>query len=93
MPGVGRRIMAYFFFAIIFTAKLLYTQKNPLKQKRGMNFYYDVVDWIGGYPYEYAGAEEIVGFVNGLRFRNEKVISPDVPTGCNEFVFVKQPLS
>jgi len=89
-PGVVRRLMVYLFILVIFTAKLLFTRRNPFKQRRGMNFYYDVIDWIGGYPYEYASADEIVKFLNCLNFKNVKVTTPDVPTGCNEFVFVKQ---
>lgn len=49
--------------------------RNPLKKilghnrKRGMKWYTDVIDWIGGYPYESATAEEITAFVEPLGFR------------------------
>lgn len=41
--------------------------KNPFKvlsdyQPRGMDLRTDMVDWLGGYPYEFATAEELVGF-------------------------------
>jgi 2-polyprenyl-6-hydroxyphenyl methylase/3-demethylubiquinone-9 3-methyltransferase len=52
-----------------------------------MDFGYDVVDWIGGYPYEYASIDEITGFVTRLGFIDERVIPAQVGTGCNEFVF------
>ena len=41
--------------------------KNPLapirqSRQRGMSFYTDVKDWLGGYPYEYAKIEEVLRF-------------------------------
>jgi SAM-dependent methyltransferase len=47
------------FYPVIYSAKWLVTGKNPKQQERGMDFYYDVVDWVGGFPYEYASREEI----------------------------------
>jgi 2-polyprenyl-6-hydroxyphenyl methylase/3-demethylubiquinone-9 3-methyltransferase len=32
------------------------------KKKRGMNFYHDVFDWIGGYPFEVATADVLFDF-------------------------------
>ncbi len=50
--------------------------KNPLRwfrrrdaNKRGMKWYTDVVDWLGGYPYESATPGEIRAFVEGLGFK------------------------
>jgi 2-polyprenyl-6-hydroxyphenyl methylase/3-demethylubiquinone-9 3-methyltransferase len=71
-------------------AKLIVTRKNPFKkQKRGMSFYYDVIDWVGGYPYEYADKDEVINYVEKLGFKCIKLVKPLVPTGCNEFVFQK----
>jgi len=89
-PAIIQRLMIYIFFIIIATAKLIVTRKNPFKkQKRGMSFYYDVVDWVGGYPYEYADKDEVINYVEKLGFRCIKTVKPVVPTGCNEFVFNK----
>src|SRR5215475_5599193 len=30
--------------------------------KRGMSWMHDVVDWVGGYPYEYASVKQITEF-------------------------------
>jgi 2-polyprenyl-6-hydroxyphenyl methylase/3-demethylubiquinone-9 3-methyltransferase len=46
-----------------------------------------VIDWIGGYPYEYATPQEIQSFVNSQGFVLRRYVSAQVPTGCNEFVF------
>ncbi|PCI21362.1 methyltransferase [Candidatus Wolfebacteria bacterium] len=88
-PKFFKKIMIYFFYVIIYIAKFLSTFKNPLKKRRGMNFYYDVIDWIGGYPYEYASEKEIVSFFENNGFTLERFIKTQGMTGCNEFVFTK----
>ncbi|MGA2094199.1 MAG: class I SAM-dependent methyltransferase [Sedimentisphaerales bacterium] len=89
-PAIIQRVMIWVFYGVIATAKLIVTCKNPFKkQKRGMSFYYDVIDWVGGYPYEYADADEIIAYVEKLGFKCIKLVRPVTPTGCNEFVFQK----
>jgi len=74
-----------------------------LYRDRGMHVFYDAIDWIGGYPYEFACFEEVKDFVENLGFRliksptklpcgkDEKAsllgILRAKNTGCNEFVF------
>jgi 2-polyprenyl-6-hydroxyphenyl methylase/3-demethylubiquinone-9 3-methyltransferase len=54
-----------------------------------MSSWYDVVDWVGGYPFEVAKPEEISGFYKskGFTLMNSKTCGKG--RGCNEFVFVK----
>jgi 2-polyprenyl-6-hydroxyphenyl methylase/3-demethylubiquinone-9 3-methyltransferase len=59
VPPFMQRVLVVVSIPVIFCAKLLVTGKNPLRQERGMEFMHDVVDWVGGYPYEYASAEEV----------------------------------
>lgn len=66
--------------------------KNPLdryqgKGARGMTLYYDVVDWIGGWPFEVAKPEEIFRFVSERGFQLEDLVTCGGRHGCNEFVF------
>ena len=89
MPMFGKKIMIWLFYLVIALAKFIKSGKNPFKKRRGMNFYYDVVDWIGGYPYEYATKDEIIKYLEARGFRCIKSTQPPMPTGCNEFVFVK----
>ena len=86
-PTLVRRIMVYGFTVVIYAAKFAVTRRNPFRQKRGMNFFYNVVDWIGGYPYEYASVKQIINMLESLGFKNLKTVHTEVPTGCNEFVF------
>jgi len=90
LPFFLKRLMILICYPIIFAAKLLVTLKNPLRMKRGMSFYHNVVDWVGGYPYEYASISEVSRFFESLGFSTGKVNKADVPTGCNEFVFKKK---
>lgn len=89
MPNFGQRLMIWTFYPIITIAKLIVTRKNPFRKRRGMSFYYDIVDWLGGYPYEYAGKEQVLEYLEGEGFKCIKFVKPAVPTGCNEFVFLK----
>ena len=59
------------------------------KNARGMNKWYDLVDWIGGYPYEYASAEAIFDFYRPKGYVLTKLTTKGVGLGCNEFVFEK----
>lgn len=86
-PRWLQKTMIGIFYPVIWLAKLIVTRKNPLNQERGMDFFYDIIDWLGGYPYEYATVKEINKFLDELKFRNIKTIPAEVPTGCNQFVF------
>jgi SAM-dependent methyltransferase len=77
------------FYPLIYLAKLAITRENPLKMHRGMDFYHDVIDWIGGYPYEYASIDEMKSFVEKLGFKMIRVFPAAVPTGNNQFIFKK----
>lgn len=59
------------------------------KNDRGMNRWYDIVDWVGGFPYEVASPEEIFEFYKTKGFLLTKLKSKGVGLGCNEFVFKK----
>jgi SAM-dependent methyltransferase len=86
-PFMMKQLLIAVFFPVIFLAKLAVTRRNPLRQHRGMDFYYDIIDWVGGYPYEYASIMEIVSAVEKQGFECIKVLAAEVPTGCNQFVF------
>lgn len=88
-PKLFQRLLLYCFYPVIYAAKWMVTREDPKKKERGMDFFHDVVDWIGGYPYEYANPEEIKNIVCQLGFQVVLVRSAQVPTGCNEFIFRK----
>lgn len=57
------------------------------KNGRGMNRWHDIVDWVGGYPYEVATVDEIFEFYKKRGFSLTKITAGGVGAGCNEFVF------
>jgi 2-polyprenyl-3-methyl-5-hydroxy-6-metoxy-1,4-benzoquinol methylase len=63
------------------------TWTNYGKGDRGMSHWRDIVDWVGGYPYEVAAPEEIFDFYKARGFTLTKLKCGGVGLGCNEFVF------
>jgi 2-polyprenyl-6-hydroxyphenyl methylase/3-demethylubiquinone-9 3-methyltransferase len=93
-PHAGRAAMRWTFLAY-WTARQLYARQNPLriareyKRSRGMALMTDLVDWLGGYPYEFASADEVVTFCTescGLEVVKVLTLTPR-DTGNNQFVF------
>lgn len=58
---------------------------------RGMSPWRDVVDWVGGLPFEVAKPEEIWHFYRERGFLLEELTTCAGGHGCNEFVFKKAP--
>jgi 2-polyprenyl-3-methyl-5-hydroxy-6-metoxy-1,4-benzoquinol methylase len=61
---------------------------------RGMNFSHDVHDWLGGYPYEAASADQLHDRISALGFSEARSFRLPVTiglfgAGCHEFVFQK----
>ncbi|HEX8263164.1 MAG TPA: class I SAM-dependent methyltransferase [Allosphingosinicella sp.] len=54
---------------------------------RGMDPWRDVVDWVGGYPFEVAKPEEILDFYRERGFELRRMTTCAGGHGCNEFVF------
>jgi SAM-dependent methyltransferase len=72
---------------------VLVLHKSPLKRYeeyrslRGMSFYTDLVDWVGGYPFEVAKPEAIFDFFRLKGFELIKLKTVGGRNGNNEFVF------
>jgi 2-polyprenyl-3-methyl-5-hydroxy-6-metoxy-1,4-benzoquinol methylase len=56
---------------------------------RGMSPWYDMVDWVGGYPYEVATPQAILDFYQKQGFTLARLVPSEGPLGCNEFVFTR----
>jgi 2-polyprenyl-6-hydroxyphenyl methylase/3-demethylubiquinone-9 3-methyltransferase len=74
---------------------LLFALKNrTLSSKRGMNAYYDAIDWLGGYPYESATREEIANCLDEFDLTYSNNDQPSflfglLGTGCAEYCFTR----
>lgn len=53
---------------------------------RGMSPWRDVVDWVGGYPFEVAKPEDIFNFYRKKGFSLEGLFTCGGSWGCNQFV-------
>lgn len=76
-----------------FIKDVLLLRKNPMrrfreyKKSRGMSYFVDILDWLGGYPFEVAKAESICDFFHRRGFELVRLQTPIQPKGNNEFVF------
>jgi 2-polyprenyl-6-hydroxyphenyl methylase/3-demethylubiquinone-9 3-methyltransferase len=57
------------------------------KRSRGMSRWHDIVDWIGGYPFEVAKPDEVFDFLRARGFQLEQLATQGGGTGCNQYVF------
>ena len=55
--------------------------------RRGMSRWRDIVDWVGGYPYEVATPDEVFEFCKSRGFVLTRLNAGRVGLGCNQFVF------
>jgi len=56
---------------------------------RSMSRYYDLKDWVGGYPFEVAKPEAVLEFYRSRRFDLLRLTTDD-GHGCNQYVFQKR---
>lgn len=58
-------------------------------RKRGMSRWHDLIDWVGGFPFEVARPEEVFDFFRTRGFVLERLRTCGGGLGCNEFVFTR----
>lgn len=87
----GKKIMEWKWILRLM-AKRLFNGKNPFtwneKVERGMNVHNDIIDWLGGLPYEVADKTEIEAFgkTKGLILVKTKELPEG---GCSSYLFRK----
>lgn len=93
---MGKTIISAAFLPYFIGGKIvvdIIKRKNPLlhyRKKRGMSLIYDVLDWLGGLPFEVAKPEEIFKFYHQRGFVLENLVTCGSGLGNNQFVFVKK---
>jgi len=93
LPRFVQVLLNYFAMTMMIIFYLL-TFNNPMskirahKSFRGMNWKTDIIDWLGGYPYEYASVAEIFKFAKERNFSLENLISHNGLLN-NEYLFKK----
>lgn len=66
-----------------------HTWRNYVK-KRGMSPWRDVIDWVGGYPFEVSSPGSVFTFCHERGFELRRLIST-IGSGNNHFVFDRRP--
>jgi 2-polyprenyl-6-hydroxyphenyl methylase/3-demethylubiquinone-9 3-methyltransferase len=63
------------------------TLTGRMRSERGMTLWFDMIDWLGGWPFEVSRPSDIeaLGVANG--FVLDKMRTVGRRPGCNEFVF------
>ncbi len=87
---IGKLSMILLHLPYLFCARyVVRLLSGRLNVERGMSLWFDMLDWLGGYPFEVATPEQMLFF-----FRNRGFVLNNLKTcrgrhGCNEFVFIK----
>jgi 2-polyprenyl-6-hydroxyphenyl methylase/3-demethylubiquinone-9 3-methyltransferase len=90
-PHILFPLLKYGYLAALFSRMALRFE-SPIryvrnyKANRGMSFFRDIDDWMGGLPYEFCSPEEVTNFMSGhggKRLQLKEVNS----CGCDEYLF------
>jgi len=90
-------MLAQKIFKCLFYVRLLLTRTNikqfmsNYQKSRGMDWHHDVIDWLGGYPYESVSPSQLKAFAKTRGFEIISAITETQPigffgAGCDEFV-------
>lgn len=85
------------FFPLFFVAEVMLgiiKYGNPFAQlarhkRRGMNWFNDWVDWLGGYPFEVAKIDDVIEYFWKKGYVLKRLISTN-GSGCNQFLFIRK---
>jgi hypothetical protein len=87
--------VALFRLGMLATGRSFRNYVANYRSARGMDYYHDVHDWLGGYPYEMTTAPEVDAKMAALGFKVERVFARPVGSGllgsgCDEYVYRRQ---
>jgi len=88
---LGKKWMAWTEILRIMRRRMKQGQ-NPFtwneRRIRGMNVYHDLIDWLGGLPYEVADADEVIQFCAPRGLKPDRVFRAG-EGGCSIYLFAK----
>jgi 2-polyprenyl-6-hydroxyphenyl methylase/3-demethylubiquinone-9 3-methyltransferase len=90
LPFVGPReirIIAGYLLRLNPLGYIRYWTRYQQVSARGMSRWHDIVDWVGGYPFEVAKPDEIFDFFRSKGFDLMRLKTVAGSSGCNQFVF------
>lgn len=83
--------LSYHFFHLLIHGRNPWSVWRNYYFKRGMSWRTDLIDWLGGYPYEYASVAEIFHFFHAKKWELVNIKTTNY-LGCNQFLFRKEKL-
>ncbi len=95
-PDIVRKVMEIGALLLLWGPRVILDTvryANPLHswreyyRHRGMSAWHDVVDWIGGYPFEFSKPEKVFDFYRERGYTLERLSTCAGGHGCNQFVF------
>jgi 2-polyprenyl-3-methyl-5-hydroxy-6-metoxy-1,4-benzoquinol methylase len=98
----ARRIYIRLFrIGLLVTGRRFAAYEKNYRSNRGMDFYHDVHDWMGGYPYESISNREVDDLMTSTGFQAQrlflsstrKILGRNVGffgSGCDEYVYIRK---
>jgi SAM-dependent methyltransferase len=83
----ARPAIVFLFWPYLVGARILVRAIRRKPLDRGMSIYFDMLDWLGGYPFEVAKPEAIFDFYFRRKYLLIKLKTCAGKMGCNEFLF------
>ena len=94
-----RKIYTFFFvLALSLSGRDFRTFISSYNSARGMNYHYDLHDWLGGWPYQSISSHELDSYLGKLNFCSSPNHYKSTPTliqkiglfgsGCDEYVYL-----
>lgn len=80
-------VLIHFLYPTLPSVILKYLQNQKIP--RGMSIFHDLLDWLGGYPFEVSSPNEIFNFYKTKAFTLTQLKTVGGKLGCNEYVFRK----
>jgi SAM-dependent methyltransferase len=87
--GLGRISMIGLHYPYLYAFRFLIRKISGRPLEPGMSLWHDMLDWLGGYPFEVARPEEILDLYLKRGLTCVKLKTCGGRAGCNEFVFVR----
>jgi 2-polyprenyl-3-methyl-5-hydroxy-6-metoxy-1,4-benzoquinol methylase len=89
---VLRLLMILVHLPSVYLARVVARAWTRRPVERGMSLWYDMLDWLGGYPFEVAQPEEVLRFLRKRGFELVDATTVGGGYGCNEFTFRRRRL-
>lgn len=86
---IGKIFAICIHYPYLFLFRYLIRKLSGRSLERGMDIWRDMLDWLGGYPFEVAKPEEVFTFYKKRGFALLCLNTCGGRMGCNEFVFKK----